>query len=242
MREDDARQPGKRRRAARNLDGFLESTPARTIFVRLEQHVLAMLVDPHDERTAVRVECDGGIVNLLIVRLVLPPRAPHAAAASDFDGRTPRDGALCVCRPARERCPACTDAQCQDAYCDTLLYGRGRHEVARQASGYSEPAPLPVLGERIRVRGRSSYTVATSLGRPADAFHMPVIGAATAADHAQCRHPLAQSAILHPERLRIAGVQFRHGVELGVAAHRRVRSDPRRRPPQPWHFSRACAN
>jgi hypothetical protein len=58
-----------------------------------------------------------------------------------------------------------------------------------------------------------------------DLLHMPVIGAAAAAEHIEVVVPLNETAVLAPEFDGIACVQIGRRIEFGVAAPRSIGAD-----------------
>src|SRR4029434_6134437 len=76
--------------------------------VDLQKYVLLPLIGPSHHGVALRVEYDGWIINVIIIRLVLPPRSPLPTARRDFKGRPRRDRALRIKRRAEARSSART--------------------------------------------------------------------------------------------------------------------------------------
>jgi hypothetical protein len=74
--------------------------------VDLQKYVLLPLIGPRHHGVALRVDRDGWTINVIIIRLVLPPRSPLPTARRDFKGSARRDRALRIDRPAEARSPA----------------------------------------------------------------------------------------------------------------------------------------
>src|SRR4029450_6194369 len=74
--------------------------------VDLQKYVLLPLIGPGHHGVALRVERDGWIINVIIIRLVLATRSPLPPTRRDFKGRTRRDRALRINRRAEARSPA----------------------------------------------------------------------------------------------------------------------------------------
>src|SRR4029453_12982426 len=71
--------------------------------VDLQKYVLLPLIGPGHHYVALRVERDGWIINVIIIRLVLSPRSPLPTTGGDVMGRARRDRVLRINRPAEAR-------------------------------------------------------------------------------------------------------------------------------------------
>src|SRR4029453_16161795 len=74
--------------------------------VDLQKYVLLPLIGPSHHGVALRVEGDGWIIKVIILRLLLPPPPPPPTPRRDFKGRPRRDRALRIKRRAEARSSA----------------------------------------------------------------------------------------------------------------------------------------